>query len=269
MANTQPNIFIPQFSEEIHQVFQQSNTKLRSSVRQANGVIGSTYGFPILGKGTAAQKPRNGNLVPFEGDHSRVVATLADWYSTEYLDDLDEIKTNVALRQEYVTQVTSTINRKLDEIIITAALAGSNVTGTTAGGWTYAKHLEAFTLLNAADVDEADRFMVIGSKALSEMMNEVKVISADYTAGLLPAVSGEIGKFMGFNVIVSNLLPTATSVQTALYFNKRAIGLAIGQEPKVAVERVVQMDAWQVMAKISAGAVIIDPTGVIEMPCAV
>lgn len=269
MANTQPNIFVSQFSDEIHQAFQQTESKLQGAVRAHRNVVGSTYNFPVLGKFSANTKARNADVTGLEPAHSQVIVTLADSYASIYLDKLDQIKTNVSLREEYVKGTVSAINRKIDETIITAALAGTNVVSTTAGGWTYAKHLEAFNALNLADVDESDRYMVIGSKALGEMMNETKVISADYTAGLLPAMNGQIGKFMGFNVIVSNLLPNVTNVQTALYFNKKAIGIAVGQDPTTEVNYIPQKASWLVNTMVSLGAVLIDGAGVVEMPCAV
>lgn len=267
MAITTSAVFISQFSEEIKQAFQQRESKLQNAVRAHRNVVGSTYSFPVLGKFTANTKARNADVTGIEPLHSSVLATLADSYAPIYLDQLDQLKTNVSLREEYVSGTVSAINRVIDQTIITAAVAGTIATATTAGGWTYAKHLEAVTMLNAADVDEEDRYMVIGAKQLGEMLNETKVISADYTAGLVPAMSGKIGTFMGFNVIVSNLLPTATSVRTVLYFNKRAIGLAIGQDPKTEVNYIPQKASTLVNTMVSLGSVIVDPAGIVEMPC--
>lgn len=269
MAVTQQNIFISQFSDEIKQAFQQKESKLQNAVRAHRNVVGATYAFPVLGKFTANTKARNADVTGLEPTHNQVIATLADSYAPIYLDQLDQIKTNVSLREEYVKGTVSAINRKIDEVIITAALAGTITTTTSAGGWTYAKHLEAFTALNLADVDEEERFMVIGPKQLAEMMNEVKVISGDYTAGLLPVMSGHIGKFMGFTVIPTTLLPTVSTVQTVLYFNKQSIGCAIGQDPKTEVNYIPQKASWLVNTMVSLGAVIVDPSGICEMTCTV
>jgi hypothetical protein len=267
MANTQSAIFIAQFSEEIKQAFQQTESKLQNAVRAHRNVVGSTYSFPYLGKFTANTKARNADVTGLEPVHSTVLATLVDSYAPIYLDSLDQLKTNVSLREEYVRGTVSAINRVIDQTIITAAVAGTITTATTAGGWTYAKHLEAVTLLNAADVDEQDRYMIICAKQFGEMMNETKVISADYTAGLIPVMSGKIGTFMGFNVIMSNLLPLASTTRTCLYFNKKAIGLAVGQDPKTEVNYIPQKVSTLVNTMVSLGSVIVDPAGVVEMTC--
>ncbi len=267
MANTQSAIFISQFSDEIKQAFQQKESKLQSTVRAHRNVIGSTYNFPVLGKFTANTKARNADVTGLEPVHSTVAATLVDSYAPIYLDQLDQIKTNVSLREEYVKGTVAAINRKIDDTIIQAAVLGTNATATTAGGWTYAKHLEAVTLLNAAEVDEEDRVMVISPKQLAEMLNETKVISADYTAGLVPAMSGQIAHFMGMKVIVSTLLPIASTVRTVLYYNKSAVGIAVGQDPKTEVNYIPQKASWLVNTMVSLGAVIVDPAGVVEMTC--
>lgn len=271
MANTQPNIFISQFADEIHQAFQQTESKLQGAVRAHRNVVGSTYNFPKLGKFTANTKARNADVTGLEPDHSQVLATLADSNAPIYLDKLDQIKTNVSLREEYVKGTVAAINRKVDQTIVTAALSGSNVVPTTAGGWTYAKHLEAVKLLNKADVDESDRFIAVGASQIMEMLNEIKVISSDYTAGLVPVLSGQIGNLMGFKVIVlsDDVLPIATNVQTAFYFNKKAIGIAVGQDPTTEVNYIAQKASWLVNTMVSLGAVLIDGAGVVEMPCAV
>ena len=268
MPNTYDLSFIDQFNEEAKLAYQQTESLLSNVVRR-HKATGATHTFQKLGKATVAQKARNGDIPVQDLTHTKVTATLGDWYSSTLIDSLDELKTNIDWRKEYLMTQKSAINRKLDSIIITAALSGTNTVTTTAGGWTYAKHLEAVTKLGLADVPAEDRYMVVTQYQLSEMMNEVKVISSDYTGGLEPITSGKIGNLMGFKVIVvaDEVLPKVTGVRTVFYYNRQAVGLAVGLEPTSTIKEIAHKDAFQITAKLSVGAVLIDGLGVVEMPC--
>jgi len=95
MANTIDQAFITQFESDVHLAYQRMGSKLRNTVRQVNGVTGSTVKFQKIGKGAANTKSRNGDVTGMEVAHTNVTATLTDHYAPEYIDKLDELKTNI------------------------------------------------------------------------------------------------------------------------------------------------------------------------------
>ena len=95
MANTIDTAFIKQFESEVHLAYQRMGSKLRNTVRMANNVTGSVVRFQKIGTGSASTKSRNGLVTPMELAHTTVEATMSDFYAAEYIDKLDELKTNI------------------------------------------------------------------------------------------------------------------------------------------------------------------------------
>ena len=86
--------FIKQFESEVHMAYQRMGSKLRNTVRTSGNVRGSVVRFQKIGTGSASTKSRNGSVTPMELVHTTVEATMADFYAAEYIDKLDELKTN-------------------------------------------------------------------------------------------------------------------------------------------------------------------------------
>ncbi len=126
MANTIDQAFITQFESDVHLAYQRMGSKLRNTVRQASGVTGSTVKFQKIGKGAANTKSRNGDVTGMEVAHTNVTATLTDHYAPEYIDKLDELKTNIDERQAVAQSAAYALGRKTDELIIAALDAGAN-----------------------------------------------------------------------------------------------------------------------------------------------
>ena len=98
MANTIDTAFIKQFESDVHLAYQRMGSKLRNTVRTANASA-SVVRFQKMGSGVATTKSRNGNVTPMELAHTTVEATMTDYYAPEYIDKLDELKTNINERQ--------------------------------------------------------------------------------------------------------------------------------------------------------------------------
>ena len=99
MANTIDQAFIKQFETEVHLAYQRMGSKLRNTVRTAGNVRGNIVRFQKIGTGSANTKSRNGNVTPMELAHTNVEVTMADFYAAEFIDKLDELKTNINERQ--------------------------------------------------------------------------------------------------------------------------------------------------------------------------
>ena len=102
--------------------------KLRNTVRTAGNVRGNVVRFQKIGAGSANTKSRNGNVTPMELVHTNVEATMEDFYAPEYIDKLDELKTNIDERQAVAQSAAAALGRKTDEILYTAMDSGANST---------------------------------------------------------------------------------------------------------------------------------------------
>ena len=126
MANTIDTAFITQFETEVHLAYQRMGSKLRNTVRTVSNVSGSTARFQKIGTGSASTKSRNGQVTPMELTHTTVDVSMSDFYAAEFIDKLDELKTNIDERQAVATSAAAALGRKTDELLYTAMDSGAN-----------------------------------------------------------------------------------------------------------------------------------------------
>ncbi len=266
MAVTITPSFVKQWSDDVKQDFQQRSSKLLENVRVHRDVIGSTYGFHKLASVEATTKARNADVTGLDPVSSVVNVTLADFYASVYLDKLDETKTNVDLRREYVQSVSAALSRKVDDVIISALDAATATTSTVTGGLTIPKIIEAMTYLNVNEVNPEDRILVISPKQLGEALQITQLTSADYVA-LQAIQKANIGSAFGFTWVVSNRLPKATTNRTCFAFNKQAIGVAIGADISTEINYIPEKVSTLVNSFVSIGAGIVDNAGITKITC--
>ena len=259
--------FIKQFEADVHLAYQQMGTKLRSTVRSKTGVVGSTTVFQKVGRGTAATKERN-QLVPVMNlEHTPVECQLTDYYAGDWIDALDELKTNVDERRVVASAGAYALGRKTDELIIAAMAAATNsIAG--ADGLTKDTILSAVETMNTNDIpDDGNRFCVIGVHQWNELLGLEEFTSADYVeAGVL--VNGfDVKKWLGINWVLHNGLPTDGG-RSCFMYHASAIGHASGQDVKTDISWNGERAAHFVCNSMSQGAVLIDNAGIVKIKCA-
>lgn len=271
MSATITNSFIAQYTNEVKLAFQQESSKLLDVVRVHRDVTGSTYNFHKLGVATATTKARGALIAANGPTHSIVPVTLVDTYAGDYIDSLDELKTNANFRQDYVKSFASALARKIDSQIITALNSATTTTTTTAGGLTFPKLLEALTYMAKNNVDASDRVIAISAQQMSDALAITQLTSTDYVS-VQNILQAGVGTALGFNwVLIGDSadvsLPKATVNRTCFAFNKKAIGVAIGQDIKTEVNYIPDRMATFLGASVSVGAVLIEDLGVVKVNC--
>ncbi len=294
MAITVSNAFVTMFGDEITHLAQQKASKLQDSVRTVRGVVGSTYKFPVLGKGGVIKNKTShqdleamssiantAGLTSGEwvGDanvtmpHSNVTATINTYSTGEYIDDFDALKTNVDLRGSYAASIAAAMNRAYDQTIIDAldeAHANTLAAGNKLANVDLTRDnlVEISRILNANDVPMEDRYLVIGPHAMKDLMTDANIVSSDFGVISNQALStGFIPNLFGFNVVLSNLLTTdsGTSDVRGFAFHKDAIGMAVGKDITTLVNYVPQKLSTLIASEFSAGAVAIDNSGIVSL----
>lgn len=269
MSMSISNSFIAQYVADVHEAYQQRGSKLRGTVRLKTGVQGATAVFQKNGKGAAGKKTRHGNVPLMNVAHSTVTATLEDWYGADYVDHLDELKTNTDERLVVANAGAYALGRKVDEIIVGKLGQASNVVVEAGTGLTKAKVLEAFALLNGKDVpDDGNRFAVVGAHQWNELLDISEFKSADFAGDKYPWLKGtESRTWLGITWMFHTGLPLAAGTRKCFLYHRSALGLAEGQEVKVFTDWVPEKAAHLVDHLLSAGAVLIDDDGVVEIDC--
>lgn len=280
MADTQDQAFIKQFEADAHLAYQQKGSKLRNTVRLRSGVKGSSIRFQKVGKGAASTKTRHGDIALMEAAHTFIDITLADYYAGDYVDALDELKTNIDEKGIIKDTAAYAIGRKMDELIITAAVATTNSLGTGAATNFHAsdKALNAFNglkkalfKLNKAEVpDDGMRIVLVSPEIWELLMDVEKFASADYVGTDLPYLKGtEARKYLNATWMMHTGL-TITGANDAQYttclvYHKTAIGLGEGAFLKMDADWEGRKAAHFLSTCMSGNAGLIDVEGCVKV----
>lgn len=261
--------FVKQFEADVHLAYQQTGTKLRSTVRSKNGVIGASTVFQKVGRGTAETKERH-ELVPVMNlTHTAIECLLADYYAGDWVDALDELKTNIDERRVVASAGAYALGRKTDELIIDAMSNATKIVGAGTTGLTKTLILSAVEYLNEKDIpDDGRRFCVVGVKQWNELLGLEEFTSADYVGNGALIGGFETKKWLGINWVLHNGLPEDDGKRDCFMYHASAIGHASGQDVKTDISWNGERAAHFVCNSMSQGAALIDNDGIACIRCA-
>ena len=268
-ANTISTAFIEQFEADVHMAYQRQGSKLRNTVRTKNNVSNKTT-FQKVAKGAASQKSRGGDVSPMNLAHTNVNVTLEDWYASEYIDDLDELRINIDERMVAASSGAWALGRKTDELITTAMDATTSTIAHGSAALTKAKVTSAFETLGNNDVPEDEgRFWVMGFQQWTDLMDITEFASLDYIGpGTGPWLDGVTAKrWLGFTMFAFSGLDVASSIRKTFAYHRSSIGHAIGADVELDVTWQGTKQAHLFVNKMQMNAVLIDANGIIEVSC--
>ena len=226
---------------------------------------------------------RNVDTIYDDPSANRVTAYLTYYYKAIEQDKEDELKTIADPKSSYVTVTLASLRRAMDTELLTA-LRGTKYTGengTTASslpsaqkiaaassGLTMSKLIDTLELFNSADVDENEpKYLAIGPKQVSDLLAITQFTSADYNT-IKTLVPGKIVPFMGFNLMMTNLLTLSGSTRYCIAWAKSGAGLAIGADIKTRVDELqTKHYDWSTYASMYIGATRIEDAKVVELSC--
>mgnify|MGYP005991291963 FL=1 len=265
MANTIDQAFIKQFETEVHMAYQRMGSKLRNTIRSTN-VSGSTARFQKIGTGTASTKSRNGNVTPMELAHTNVEATMSDFYAAEFIDKLDELKTNINERQAVAQSAAAALGRKTDELIIAAMDAGANSTQIhdTSSALEKADLLSLFETMGTADVPEdGQRYLAMSPAGYADLFQINEFASSDFVGPQnLPFAGGMTMKeFLGFKIFSTSAVAGGKNFA----YHTSAVGIGVNSDVQTEVNYVAEKVSHLATSMMSMGAVAIDDNGIYEV----
>jgi predicted RNase H-related nuclease YkuK (DUF458 family) len=265
MANTIDQAFIKQFETEVHMAYQRMGSKLRNTIRSTN-VSGSTARFQKIGTGTASTKSRNGNVTPMELVHTNVEVSMSDFYAAEFIDKLDELKTNINERQAVAQSAAAALGRKTDELIITAMDAGANSTQIhdTSSALEKADLLSLFETMGTADVPEdGQRYLAMSPAGYADLFAINEFASSDFVGPQnLPFAGGMTMKeFLGFKIFSTSAVAGGKNFA----YHTSAVGIGVNSDVQTEVNYVAEKVSHLATSMMSMGAVAIDDNGIYEV----
>ena len=269
MADTQNEIYAQAYSQNIMQLAQQKYSKLIGTVYMKPNVKGKTFFQDQIGKWAMATKGgRNVQTPNNDPQLARRMGVMLDYHDNRMLDRGDELKCISDPRSAYTIAAATSLGRKIDDVIIAAAVAtdtksgetGSTTAPTTATiaittGTLHIEDVSRFKLaLDNADVEQEDRYLVVTPALLASALNDSKMTSADYAA-VKALVNGQIDTFMGFKWIQSTRIAESASLE-GLVYQKNALCLAMATSPLVRTDERADLSySWQIYYELNCGAV--------------
>lgn len=269
MSTTIDKAFVKHFQADVHIAYQQMGSKLRNTVRSKGSIQGSSTTFQKIGKGTASTKSRHGKVPVMNVDHTPVECQLYDYYAGDWVDRLDELKTNTDEKGVLVKAGAYALGRKTDELIIGQFDTSTNYAGAATDGLTKAKVLSAFEMLGLADVpDDGERYAVVGWRQWSELMQIPEFANADYVGpDELPWKGTQAKHWLGALWMPHSGLTKTGNVRYCYWYHKTAVGHASGADVQSDISWHGDRAAHFINNMMSQGAVLIDPSGVVSLRC--
>ncbi len=272
MATSIDQAFIKQFEREVHEAYQRQGSKLRNTVRTINKVKGSSAVFQKVGKGTASTKSTHGMVPVMNLTHSNVECILEDYYAGDWVDRLDELKTNIDERQVIASAGAGALGRKTDEMIINALDgASTNIIVDANTGLTKDKVLESFEVFGNLDVpDDGQRFGIVGWKQWNDLLKIEEFVNSDYIGeGNLPYSNITQAKmWLGTIWVPHSGLPVdGNDIRSCFFYHKSAVGHAIASDVQTDISWHGDRAAHFVNNMMSQGSALIDETGIVTINC--
>jgi hypothetical protein len=288
MSSQITTAFVKQYKNNIDFLCQQKGSKLRGNVRVET--ITGTDGFiEQIGKAPAAATglSRHADTPLMNTPHLRRKISLTSYDWADLIDRHDKVRMLIEPQNAYAKSAAWMMGRAQDTALITAAL-GNAYTGSTgtsavglpdtqsvslsaghtgATGMNITKLRNAKYILDANDVDEMDRILVLHPYQLDELLGTTQVTSSDYNT-VKALVRGEIDSFLGFKFVMTTLVAKSGSNRNCFAYHKDALALGIGEDTYASIDpRPDKRNSIQVYYAMDIGAARLEEEAVVKIPC--
>jgi hypothetical protein len=271
MSSTADVPFVKLYEGDVHEAYQRTGSRIRNMTRLKTGVKGTTLTWQKIGTAKASTKARHGLVPVSDTQFTNASATLVDYYSGDWSDKLDEMKTNIDERQSLAKAGGYALGRTTDDLILAQLDLTSNsnaITQTTSVTFRNGVLLARQEHFANNVPDDGDNFAIVSNAFWSWLMTIEEFKSSDYVGqGSLPWTTGqEMKSWAGIKWIEHSGVPGAgTATEKNFLFHRSAIGLAESASPSTDITWHGDRAAHFISNSMSLGAALIDELGVVEM----
>lgn len=286
MADTQNQIHVKQFKDDIIQAVQQTNSRLDGTVRRKESVKAEEFFFHKLGAFELLEKEGRNSPTPYlDPVHSRRKMTTAAFHGALFIDDFDTDRSVISgLESDYMDGLIAAAKRKKDQVLIAAATgtAYEGKDGTTAvtfpaaqqiasgsTGLSSTKLLNGLEIIKGNDVDPDEKlYCAITAAQENDLMLDEKIINNDYSQGAV-LDKGIVGRWGNINFIRSEqLLLNGSNERRVLLYTEKALGLGIARDITMKVgDNVANSFTKTLYLKLDIGATRIEDEKIVEIAC--
>ena len=211
-----------------------ANTAMAKRVRRdwdnEIAVYGQAIQIPFLGSLSVNDKAQGSAVTLQQPTDTKATVTLNKHKEVSFLlEDYARALARPNVLAGYLEDSMKVIGEQIDSDLLGLYATFSNsVDATGAGGpLDKADFREARRLLNGAKAPMTDRYAVISEDAEYAFLNITEAVSRDYAEALGRAQSGQwMHNFMGFEVVMDQKVPSASTEHKNLFFHRSALVLA-------------------------------------------
>ena len=269
--------FVRQYNKNVEILSQQEGTVLRNTVRNEKVVGQFAFFEQISSTAVAAASSRHTATSLTSTPHARRRVTPVAYHWADAIDWQDDARILIDPKSPYAKNAGYAMGRKMDEVILTAvsgtAYTGvdgasstsfdSNMIVTISGSaLTITGMRQAKAKLDGQNIPPMDRYMICHPDRINiDLYAENTIISADYNNNkVLP--NGQIGQFLGFNIVPTTLCPTGT----CYFWHKDAMLFVTSKEMTTYIDRRPDLQqAYQVYVSGMFGATRMNENGVAKI----
>lgn len=298
-------LFLKVFSGEVMSTFNALTVmKEKTRIRAINN--GKSAQFPAIGKTVAEYHTAGAEILGNNIEHGEKVITIDDLLiANTFIANIDEAKNHYDVRSEYSKQMgqalAQTYDRNLLSMAIKAARDPSGLGAGVAGQGNAASEnlgsttpatadivtamYDAAATLDAANVPETDRYVVVNPATYYALVQNDKLINRDF--GQNGSYSdGTIMRVAGMQIVKSNNLAvnhtTASAYPdfnskyavdatdtTALVIQQQALGTVQLMDMATEMEYDIRRQGTLAVSKMAVGHGVLRPECIIELRAAV
>jgi hypothetical protein len=261
------------YRQELVKTFERRQSILEPRVTTEGIASGSQFVFLVNGSGdaTAVTRGTNGRIPSRANDDTQKTVTMTEWHDKPQATRFNIFAGQAGAKRRSAMQDESiaVLNRKKDDLVITALTAATQFAGLTATTLTIDKAMHAIAVVLSNDValTQNDVTGLLTPAALAYLMQVKEVTSKDYVEmGPLPGMPLMI-RWAGITWCTHTALPGAgTSSETLFVFHRDAIGLARDMDNmNVAAGYNDEDDYYYARASMFMGSTLLQSDGVCKI----
>jgi hypothetical protein len=267
-------VYSEAFISEVYRTYQKG-TLLSNVIANPKKIVGNKAYFPKVGDSIAHRSNKGDNVMYINDDWEWVPCETEDYVAPHIVYDEDKDKFNYDTALTIAKNITDSLGRALDQIIIRNAL--TKTITPDIGGTTQKMTVSLLTKIseqfNNEGVPMENRYILYIPALLTQLLNDPKATSVDF-ASVKALIGGDIKEYMGFKFIAMEKrkeggLPVNVTDKTvtAFAFHTGALGKAIVQSERAFIERDPTKDGWKHEGRFSIGATKILDEGIIPVTC--
>jgi hypothetical protein len=262
-----------EFDALVKAEYQSLGFLLRDTIRVRRDVIGATVSFRKVNQIQAVATGYLQTVMIQDPMYNHADAILQKYTAPTAVDTVQELTVNFDAKMENAMLVANALGRRSDQIIINAlAVSPGQVIAEGGTNMTYTKYTDIIQFFDNNAVPLPERFVAMSASNFRSLLADDHFTSTFFTQNRV-LDKGWIREFLGINLIiipqmVEGGLPLSGGlIRKTFAWHKQSTGMGIGHDFRTEINYLPRETSWLVNGIFSAGAIIIDNLGVIEVDC--